>query len=126
MHALSYQSRNLFWITPRVKPNIPEIPNSYLLKRNEKHFNYFGDRQDQLSLANKPECWIPTLSTNRLSHPSNQTNISTTHTNIPAILDCTKGQAFQLLYTLRAATCTDKDYRSMPTGSQVQRISFMW
>ena len=96
IHALSYVSQNLLWITPRIKPSIPEIPNSYLLKRNEKHSNYFGDRQDQLSLANKPECWIPTLSTNRLSHPGNQTNISTMNTNIPAILDCTKGQAFQL------------------------------
>lgn len=57
------------------------------------------------------------LSTNLLSHPGNQTNTSSKNTNIPANLDCTKGQAFQLLHSLRATMCTDKDYGSMPTGS---------
>lgn len=58
------------------------------------------------------------LSTNLLSHPGNQTNTSTKNTNIPASLDCTKGQAFQSLYSLRATMRTDKDYGSMPTGPQ--------
>lgn len=75
-------------------------------------------RISQLPLANTPECWLQTLSTNLLSHSGNQTNTSTKSTNIPASLDCTKGQAFQSLYSLRATMCTDKDHGSMPTGPQ--------
>lgn len=64
-----------------------------------------------------PEWWTWTPSTNLLSHPGNQTNTSSENTNIPASLDCAKGQAFQLLHSLRATMCTDKNHGSMPTGS---------
>lgn len=42
---------------------VPEIPNSYLLKRNEKQSIYFGDRQDQLTIPGKHAWMLDTDST---------------------------------------------------------------
>lgn len=70
-----------------------------------------------------PEWWTQTASTKLLSHPGNQTNTSSQNTDIPASLDCAKGQAFQLLHSLRATLCSDKDSGSMPTGSPERKES---